>query len=332
MYTLQRYDDPGDHYSPGGRLNLTEVPGWASGLPPGTLVYCWCSSEKLKLTPIDTAIGIDMIHRKSVVLAALLAIATVWTNGSCAIASPLYLAQGESEAIVDAGDITINYLPVQDANFESVYIILKETQVFEEIADAVNSYLALPTDIPVNFMECGEANAFYDPEAQEISMCYELTQAYVDIFTDENTSDEDYVKEVINATVFTFFHELGHALVHILELPITGKEEDVVDEFAAIMLLQSGDEGVEAALAGVVQFSVDSEQETELENLAFWGEHSLSSQRFYNIACFVYGSDPNGFRYLVENDFLPEGRAQRCEDEYAQKVRSWDILLGPYYK
>lgn len=273
-----------------------------------------------------------MIHRKSVVLAALLATATGWISAGCAIASPLYLAQGESEAIVDTGDITIHYLPVQDATFESVYTILKETQVFEEIAEAVNSYLALPTDIPVNFMECGEANAFYDPEAQEISMCYELTQAYVDIFTDENTSDEEYVKEVINATVFTFFHELGHALVHILELPITGKEEDVVDEFAAIMLLQSGNEGVEATLAAVAQFSVDSEQETELENLSFWGEHSLSSQRFYNIACFVYGSDPERFQYLVEDDFLPEERAQLCEDEYAQKVRSWDALLGPYYK
>ncbi len=273
-----------------------------------------------------------MIYRKSVVLATLMAIAAGWMNASCAIASPFKLAQGESEAIVDAGDIQINYLPVKDATFESVYTILKETQAFEEIAEAVNSYLALPTDIPVNFVECGEANAFFDPEAQEISMCYELTQEYVDIFTDKNTSDEEYVKEVINATVFTFFHELGHALVHILELPITGKEEDVVDEFAAIMLLQSGNEGVEATLAGVAQFAVDSEEETELENLAFWDEHSLSSQRFYNIACFVYGSDPDTFRGFVDNDFLPEERAQWCQDEYAQKVRSWDILLGPYYK
>ncbi|WP_448571921.1 DUF4344 domain-containing metallopeptidase [Trichothermofontia sp.] len=273
-----------------------------------------------------------MIYGKSVLLATLLTIATAWTHASCAIAAPLNLAQGEAETIVDAGDIQINYLPVADATFEAVYTILKDTQTIAEIADAVNSYLALPTDIPVNFMECGEANAFYDPENQEISMCYELIQAYVDIFTDEETSDEDYVNEVINATVFTFFHELGHALVDILELPITGKEEDVVDEFAAIMLLQSGDAGVAATLAGVVQFSVDAEQETELENLTFWGEHSLSSQRFYNIACFVYGSDPDTFSDFVADDFLPAERAQLCEDEYAQKVRSWDILLGPYYQ
>jgi len=273
-----------------------------------------------------------MLSIKSAFMATLLAIVASWSGSRCTAASPAELVSFDTVAIADVGDIQINYLPVTDDTFQDIYVILKETQVFEELANSINDYLALPTDIQVNFMECGEANAYYDPATQEISMCYELTQAYVEVFTDADTSDEDYVQEVINATVFTFFHELGHALVDILELPITGKEEDVVDEFAAIMLLQSGDEGVKATLAGVAQFSVDAEEETELEALSFWDEHSLSSQRFYNIACFLYGSDPETFSDLVDDDFLPAARAQLCEDEYAQKVRSWDILLGPYYK
>ncbi|WP_448562077.1 DUF4344 domain-containing metallopeptidase [Trichothermofontia sp.] len=278
-----------------------------------------------------------MAQIKSILLAALTAIATGWVQGGCVAAPTLGFSKDNIKdtiivAIADVGDITINYLPVTDEALQDIYSVLKETQAFEEIADVVNSYLALPVDIPVNFTECGEANAYYDPERQAISMCYELTQAYVDVFTDENASEEEYIKEVINATVFTFFHELGHALVDVLELPITGKEEDVVDEFAAIMLLQSGDEGVAAALAGVAQFSVDAEEETELESLSFWGEHSLSSQRFYNIACFVYGSAPETFSNFIDDDILPAERAQLCEDEYAQKVRSWDILLERYYK
>lgn len=37
------------------------------------------------------------------------------------------------------------------------------------------------------------------------------------------------------------FHELGHAFISLYDLPITGREEDAVDQFAAI-LLAMGDE------------------------------------------------------------------------------------------
>ena len=37
--------------------------------------------------------------------------------------------------------------------------------------------------------------------------------------------------------VFILFHEIGHALIHELNLPVVGVEEDAVDEFAAIALI-----------------------------------------------------------------------------------------------
>ena len=64
--------------------------------------------------------------------------------------------------------------------------------------------------------------------------------------------------------------------------------------------------------------------------MPFWDEHSLNEQRVYDIACLVFGSDPEAFSGLVSPEFLPAERAQRCEAEYEQKSRAWSQLLGPY--
>ena len=47
-------------------------------------------------------------------------------------------------------------------------------------------------DHSVVFASCDEANAYYDPEASEITMCYELIADYVSIFEDEIETEEDF--------------------------------------------------------------------------------------------------------------------------------------------
>ena len=68
------------------------------------------------------------------------------------------------------------------------------------------------------------------------------------------------------------------------------------------------------------------------QELPFWDEHSLDAQRVYNIACLIYGSDPEVYNDLVGDDGLPSDRAERCPDEFAQKVKSWEKLLANYTK
>ncbi|NEP13596.1 MAG: hypothetical protein F6K14_26015 [Symploca sp. SIO2C1] len=140
--------------------------------------------------------------------------------------------------IDDQGDVQIIYTSPEDESHEEIYEIFQETEEFDFLAEELNEAIALPRDISVRFEECDEENAFYDPETVEISMCYELIQKYKEIFADDAESDDEYVTEVIDAALFTFYHELGHALVDQLELPITGSEEDAVDELAAIILLE----------------------------------------------------------------------------------------------
>ena len=83
--------------------------------------------------------------------------------------------------------------------------------------------------------ECGAADALYEPDKRRISICYELVDALAELFAAGATSEEDVQQAgiaVAGATLFVFFHEAGHALIRLDALPVTGREEDAVDQLA----------------------------------------------------------------------------------------------------
>lgn len=238
----------------------------------------------------------------------------------------------------DRGDFKVVYGTVKNPDYKELQQIFKDTALFEETVKALNETLALPADVTVTLRECGEVNAFYEPGSRRISMCYELVAAFTELFlADAGTEEEAEAAgvSVAGATLFIFFHEAGHALIDLYDLPITGKEEDAVDQLATLILLEAGEDGENAALDGASSFLTEeeaSEDEEKFEELAFWDEHSLDEQRFYNILCWLYGKDPEGYAYLVEDETLPEARAESCPGEYERMSKAWDTLLEPYVK
>lgn len=246
---------------------------------------------------------------------------------------PSSFKRTQTGGVRDTGDFLVQYEETGNEDYQELEAVFQETRLLEDTVQELNGVFALPADVPVVMRECGEVNAFYDPETGEISLCYELVEHYAGIFmADAETAEEQDAAgvSVASATMFTFFHEMGHALIHIYDLPITGREEDAVDQLAALILLQGGEEGENAAIDGANSFV--GEEEAEMDDLAFWDEHSLDDQRFYNIVCWVYGKDPEGYQYLVDDETLPANRAERCPAEFNRLSRSWESLLDPYVK
>lgn len=235
-------------------------------------------------------------------------------------------ASVSAAAIADEGDLLLEYVEPQTPDYYEIYQILTDNLFYEDLLENLNATFALPTDVLVSFDECGEANAYYNSSTSTITMCYELIKFYAD--SAQEQYQEDYAQEVIYAGFFTFFHELGHALVDHYQLPVVGREEDVVDSFATILMLHAEEEN--AVLAGMEQFDLDAMYEAEQEELPLWDEHSLSEQRVYNVSCLIYGSDPDGYADFIESGWLPEERADGCESEYVQAANSWETLLAPY--
>ena len=235
--------------------------------------------------------------------------------------------------ISDKGNFIVVYSEPENPAYVAIEEVLKSSHLFELFAEGENQHFALPNDIGIILLECGSENAFYKPEAKSIVICYELFSRIANAFRDETDSyeDEELGSLTLQTTLFIFYHELGHALIDVFNLPITGREEDAADQLSSLFFIEAGEDIM--ALNGAYWFYlISSGKRTTKKLLA--DEHSLDKQRYYNILCWVYGSDPEKHSDLVGKgkEFLTQERAERCPAEYAKVESSWNVLLSPYLK
>jgi hypothetical protein len=206
---------------------------------------------------------------------------------------------------------------------------IKQTGTMERFTEALNSNSnlpALPRSVGLRMSQCGNVNAFYSPRQGAVTMCYELLEHLARIFVPDGQWTAAQVEAVDGAVNFIMYHEVGHALVDVMDLPITGREEDAVDQLATYLLVGSGEKGAQAAFNGVL--AVQPGENAVFDNSDFADEHSLGPVRLYNIACWVYGSDPAKYSRIVSGGMLPQARAQRCPGEYQRMSKSWERLLS----
>lgn len=230
-------------------------------------------------------------------------------------------------AAKDTGDFKIGFAPEKGRKQKKIDPDLQKS--FQGLADGLNETFALPTDVYIAVAECGESNAFYDSEKKQLLMCYELYSELDELFKDDYPVEAERDEAVAGAFIFVFFHELGHALIDVYELPITGREEDAVDQLSTWILTDGTNDGELTAINGAIAFALLGDGNKELP---FWDEHSFSQQRFYNTICLVYGNNPKKYEDFVKNGTLPKNRAGRCAGEYAQIDRAWSKLLAPFVK
>ncbi len=241
----------------------------------------------------------------------------------------------------NTGSFRYSYEDSNNELFREYAQILSQRQFFESISQNLNKAIALPYDIGLVAVQCDTINAFWSPDNKAIVVCYEMLDILVDAFRRDINDQQELSNAVFGALEFIFYHELGHALIDIFEIPSTGREEDAVDQFSTLFLLDT-DVGISAALSGASFFyTIGEASGGSVQDLAFWDEHSLNQQRFYNIVCLVFGSNPNQYQNLVMQNskgflpgngrgILPKERAVRCPSEYKDISRSWNILINDY--
>ncbi|WP_081628539.1 DUF4344 domain-containing metallopeptidase [Novispirillum itersonii] len=137
---------------------------------------------------------------------------------------------------------------------------------------------------------------------------------------------------ILGNTLFTLYHEVGHALIHELQLPVLGREEDAVDNLASLLMVPEEDdpEMLEMVMAAAQGWLMSAAAGDDEEELAFWDEHGLDMQRFYSVVCMLYGSDPDRFSAFADDAELPDYRRDSCPQEFDQVSTSWATLLDPH--
>ncbi|MDH3494030.1 MAG: DUF4344 domain-containing metallopeptidase [Acidobacteriota bacterium] len=232
----------------------------------------------------------------------------------------------------DEGDFVVEHQTVTNVRYRDIDRSFRENKVLEKAADKLNRSLILPHDITLRTKDCGEINAFYNPNERSITFCYELMEYFFHLFKSDGDNDARARERMNKAMTFVFLHEVGHALIDGYELPITGNEEDAADRCSAFICIEElGDDGVEAIVAAAEGFAIESRMSRpDKRNMA--DEHLLQEQRFFNSLCMIYGSDPGKYADFKKNNLLPASRAVRCPSEYERMAKSWENLLKPWRK
>ena len=237
---------------------------------------------------------------------------------------------------VDNGEMTAFYEPASTPEAENGRNLMEGAQLLEGLAQQVNETFNLPNDVRLLGQQCGDPNAFWDPNEQAVVLCYEDADFAETVFAKDG--DPDPVDSALNAEIGSFYHELGHMMIDLYDLPFTGREEDVADQLAAFVMLAENDDGsIDPHSVKVVrdfagEFRAFAEDEGEVGESQFSGGHSLNQTRMYNLLCWAYGADPEANASIVDDGELPSDRGEMCEDEYAKMQYGWASLLDPYMK
>jgi hypothetical protein len=234
-----------------------------------------------------------------------------------------------------------SYTRPESRKLAGAAMLMRHNHLVEDWTKSANDAFVTPIDVRIKGAECGAVNAFYDPDTKSVTMCYEMVADLRALFAKPAAGaaapDPGHVNDrVIGALNGIFFHELGHGLIDLYDLPTTGREEDAVDQLSALVLIRSAEHDHDyRAITSTLETWRKLSEESEsgpLRRGAFADDHSLSGQRYFNLMCYLYGSNHNEFLSLVAEKQLPVRRAARCEVEYDKMSRAWTRLLGPHLR
>src|ERR1700730_3530523 len=145
---------------------------------------------------------------------------------------------------------------------------------------------------------------------------------------------QELVDFVSGNMLFVLLHELAHAAMTELDLPVLGRKEDAADSFAALTLIhiKSGYSDRELTEAAKGWFMADRRDRKDGEPIAYYDEHGLNQQRAFQIVCYMVGADPIRFKDLAAETKLPKDRQESCSEDYRKAAKSWGVVLQPHVR
>lgn len=213
---------------------------------------------------------------------------------------------------------------------------IENSGAIDAVLNHVNASYHLPEPITLKLICASDDDPgpYYDPETREVVIPYTFRKYVLENLKRQQYSEDVEELNIVadDVVLHTIYHEIGHALVDILNLPITGKEEDAVDELSTLLLLATYEDGDEVAISAGEFFGIESFGEEEVSEEQLYGIHSLDQQRFFNILCLVYGENPDARADLFDGLDIDEERADICIEDFERRQAAWDELLEPYSK
>jgi hypothetical protein len=220
----------------------------------------------------------------------------------------------------------------KEAKHQPIREALQERRILELLRVLLSPF-RLPRPLTLEVKGCdGSVDAYYGNGTA--TLCYEyielIQQHAPKVGTPGGLTRAD---AIVGAIVDTILHEVGHAVIDMLEIPVFGREEDAADFFSVYVLTQFLPEDAPHLFQGI-GFMMASEAKGELEKpqnaKSYAGSHGMAAQRYYNLLCIAYGSDPVTYGDAISRGGLPRWRADDCAEEFAMLKRAFEKLVMPH--
>ena len=223
---------------------------------------------------------------------------------------------------------------------------IRDSGVFERLADRATKTLALPHDLEVKVSDDVpfddpttevDGRTIFWPAGWSNTTRSLLVEFVPDVIRDKGVpkaiGTQNFTPDTLNiwANQFILGHELGHALIHHLTLPLTGMEEDSADGFATFFTIIDKETGPNAAFGAAVLFDAFAAKKPNVTMEDFSSDHPVVQQRIFNFLSAVVGSDPQKLENsLVTDGYVPKTRAPLCRKEWTQLNYGWWKVLEPH--
>ena len=133
---------------------------------------------------------------------------------------------------------------------------------------------------------------------------------------------------------FTLLHELAHAITDLNRIPVLGGQEKAADQIATMLMMLDSQRIEEDLFDQMVSISaewmIEWRDEIDHHPIAFWDEHPLSIQRFYEVTCLLYGAATDKLERIRKEAWLPFERAWNCDLEYQRNRETLRWLADNY--
>lgn len=227
--------------------------------------------------------------------------------------------------------VQVTYLPAESDSGKKAKQAIVDSGVNSVIVNLAQEHFKFKQPLTIQYG--GDEGPLYDPETHTIHIPYNFYTQTVSYF-EQNQYQEKFDRSAqlgaIDTMMHTLLHEAGHAYIEDQAIPILGKEEDAVDNFAAVIMIEYVENGDEASISAADMFAFESQDRPDYYQAdEYIDEHSFDLQRYFSTLCLVYGSNPEKHADLlneIERDLLAE-RKEFCVSQFQTINNNWHRYL-----
>lgn len=189
---------------------------------------------------------------------------------------PVLLLYAISSATA-AENIRIEYSPVETTHENIALQSIQNRDVNPIFVEL--SQIHFPFRKPLTLIYGGEDGPMYDPDTHTIHIPYTFYLESLNYFSN-NQYEERLGKSpktgALDTLLHTLLHEAGHAYIEDKNIPVLGKEEDAVDNFATILMIDFLEDGAEMAISAADMFAFESDDRPDYYDFGeYIDEHSF---------------------------------------------------------